>query len=267
VLLIDQNSHAQSISPHDVAVPFVREWFAHDVTGARAFLDWQPHDLAFVTAVVEELRRCLAAPENNLPYPHALIEAAARAIADGLIGVASALPDNATLSFDSGGPSAPYGPGAIMFGNPQAAEAFVLTALRTPKHQAAFADALRHPIAARQGQGDRQSGGAPLHLRVAGLLLTRQLALLPWSGSRQTLRLVWAEHAVPPAPPAAAAAAPPPQAAAPPPPPPPPPQNTVPVAPADVSPQAQALIDAAQDGAPFCEECARRAAAEAAANG
>jgi hypothetical protein len=266
VLLIDQNSHAQSISPHDVAVPFVREWFAHDVIGARAFLDWQPHDLAFVTAIVEELRRCLAAPENNLPYPHALIEAAARAIADGLIGVATALPVNATLSFDAGGPSAPYGPGAIMFGNPQAAEAFVLTALRTPKHQAAFADALRHPFATRQGQGDRQSGGAALHLRLAGLLLTRQLALLPSSGSRQMLRLVWAEHAAPPAPPAPP---PPPssQAAAPSSPPPPPPQSTLPVAPADVSSQAQALIDAAQDGTPFCEECARRAAAEAAANG
>jgi hypothetical protein len=266
VLLIDQNAHAQSISPHDVAVPFVREWFAHDVTGARAFLDWQPHDLAFVTAIVEELRRCLAAPENNLPYPHALIEAAARAIADGLIGVASTLPDNATLSFDSGGPSAPYGPGAVMFGNPQAAEAFVLRALRTPKQQAAFADALRHPIAARQGQGDRQSGGAPLHLRLAGLLLTRQLALLPWSGSRQMLRLVWAEHAVPPAPPPPP---PPPSSQSSPAPPPPStaPQSTLPAAPDDVSPQAQALIDAAQDGTPFCEECARRAAAEAAANG
>lgn len=264
MLLIDRYLYMQSIAPHDVAVPFVREWFGHDVTRVRMFLDWYPHDLAFMTAIVEELRRCLAAPENNLPYPHALIDAAARAIADGLIGVATALDDSVAVTFNPADPSAPYGHGAVMFGNSDAAESLVRVMLRDPKNQAAFADALQHPLAGRQGRGDRTSEAAPLHLRLAGLLMMRQLALLPSNGSRQTLRLMWAEHAVPPAAPVAAAVSPP---ASPPPPPPPPsdaPQSTLPDAPDDLSPQAQALIDAAQDGTPFCEECARRAAAEAA---
>jgi hypothetical protein len=39
--------------------------------------------------------------------------------------------------------------------------------------------------------------------------------------------------------------------------------SPLPDPPDGVSPQAQTLIDAAQNGAPFCEECARQAAAMA----
>ena len=263
MLLIDQNSFVQSVSPHAAAVPFVREWFGHDVTRARAFLDWYPHDLAFVTAIVEELRRCLASPENNLPYPHALIEAAARAIADGLIGVGSTLPDKVEVTFDPRQPAAPYAPGVVTFSSADVAERFLLDAMRPDRNRAAFEASLLHPIAARQGYGERAGAGTPTHKRLAGLLLARQLALLPRGASRHMLRLVWAEHAVPPAAPTAAPPPPPPPSSTAPPPPSDAPQSTLPPPPADVSPQAQALIDAAQDGVPFCEECARRAAEQA----
>jgi hypothetical protein len=36
--------------------------------------------------------------------------------------------------------------------------------------------------------------------------------------------------------------------------------SVLPDPPAELSPQAQTLIEAAKDGTPFCEECARRAA-------
>lgn len=257
MLLFDQDGRAQSIQPQDATAPFIREWFGNDVTRVRAFLDWYPHDLAFITAIVEELRRCLASPENNLPYPQGLIDAAARAIADGLISVATMLPDKVAISFAANAPSAPWGPGTIAFGNASVAQGFLLAALQQPQSQAALAGSLQHPLARRQGYGNTAATGASLVEQLAGLLLQRQLALFAADGSRLSLRLVWAEHAVPPTAPEAAPAAPPPQAAAPPPP--PPQQSSLPDPPSDVSPQAQALIDAAAAGVPFCEECARRA--------
>jgi hypothetical protein len=69
--------------------------------------------------------------------------------------------------------------------------------------------------------------------------------------------VAWLEHGLPSgssvslAPSPVAAAQPPPSAA---------PMSVLPDPPAVLSPQAQTLIEAAQNGTPFCEECARRAA-------
>ena len=97
---------------------------------------------------------------------------------------------------------------------------------------------------------------------LANQLMLRKLGLFPIRGDVSVLRLAWIEER--PITTIEATDAPPAPARAPPPPPPvlaslP----AIPDLPDDISAQAQTLMDAADSGVPFCEECAKAAAARA----
>ncbi len=111
MLLVDQTGLIQSVAPHDV-------------TRVREILRCCPHGLRCITEMVRELLRCLVSRENNLPYSDRLTEAAARAIAGPLIGVAGTVPGNAGAIFDARLPIAPSGLGALTFDGRACGEAF-----------------------------------------------------------------------------------------------------------------------------------------------
>jgi hypothetical protein len=270
VLLIDKRGSVQSLVPHHVPVPYVRERLGYDPAGIGALFPSCGVDLAFIQALRTELWNCLVWLPAEHPYPDDVLETAQRAIAGGLIGVASTLPDDVAIIFDESRPSEWDGIDTVAFPGEAVAQRFVTGALENPRNRAAFEAALGDPAGLQHvtdlmhrgvGFDSRSTNDATsMPVRAGALLAMRHLALLPDNAARRVLRLVWLEHQMLVVPqPASPASSP----QSPPPPPPPPaaaPANTLPDAPADVSAQAQALIDAAQDGAPFCEECARRAA-------
>jgi len=94
----------RSVAPQRVPVPFVREWFRHDRARVTALLGWCRRDLEFVQALADELCRCLGRVPIGMPHPDGMIEATEHKIADGLIEVASALPDNMSVVFDEDWP-------------------------------------------------------------------------------------------------------------------------------------------------------------------
>ena len=273
MLLIDKRGSVRSLVLRHVPVPFVRERLGRDPAQVDALFRWCGIDLAFVEALRAELWDCLAWLPGDHPYPDDVLETGQRAIANGLIGVASALPDEVVVIFDGSRPTEWDGIDTVAFAGEAVAQRFVAGTLGNRRNSEAFNAALADP-AGRQHVADLMHRGvgfdsrstddaASMPVRAGALLAIRHLGLIPHDASRRVLRLVWLEHEMLVAPlPTSPAASP---QSAPPPPPPPTaaPANTLPDAPADVSPQAQALIDAAQDGVPFCEECARRAAAMA----
>ncbi|HVC59661.1 MAG TPA: hypothetical protein VND19_04755 [Acetobacteraceae bacterium] len=274
MLLIDKHGRIRSIVARNVRVPFVRERLRYNEAGARTLFADRRSDLGFIQALREELERCRGSLPLSLPYPAGLIDAGMWAIADGMIDVASVLPDGVAVTFDEDRPSEWYKSGMVVFAGPAVSDDFVSGILKTPANQRALEAALEHP-AGRRHSVVPPMRDAPRHfsrpadapaapaLRVGWLLATRLLALVPRDPSRRQLRLVWVDHHVavagdtsPPAagPPPRNVSAPAPASSS------NAPASVLPDAPDDVSPQAQTLIDAAEDGTPFCEECARRAA-------
>lgn len=273
MLLIDQRRRIQSVGARSIRVPFVLEPLRYDEARARgAFAAWWT-DLGFIRALREELRLCGGTAPLGLPYPDGLIDAGMRAIAGGVIEVARMLPDGIVVTFDKESPSEWYNQRMVVFAGPVIPENLVAKFLNTPENRQAFEAALEHPAGRGHSTasplqqaagyfGGSADGSARLAARVAWLLAKRLLALVPRDPSRRLLRLVWIRE-LPISGPQPSAPVPSPRRATPAPAPAPPPVTPVdvlPDAPVDVSPQAQALIDAAEDGTPFCEECARRAA-------
>ena len=280
MLFIDGRRQIRSILERHIPVPFVRERARHDLARVRAMLAARHHDRAYIQALSEELTHCHGTAPSALGYPHGLIDAGERAIANGQIRVSSALPDSVTVMFDSERPSEPSRFDEVGFAEPAVALRFLFVILQTPDNQAAFTAALGHAAGVRylnKAPSEDIAGQAPqlpnamitMARRAASLLAKPylalpHLALLPHNPSRERLRLAWLERRVPAStvaespPPARAASPPPTRMAAP-----PPPASLLPDPPATQSPQAAALVAAAKDGVPFCEECARLAALEA----
>ncbi len=224
----------------------------------------------FIQALSDELARQLSSVPRALPYPAGVIDEGERAIADGRVEVASALPGPVTLTFDKDQASVPHGFEAVMFANAIVAAEFLSDILRTADNMTALQAALADPAGQRYegtasagrpaGAGAMSVGATSLVQRTALLLAIRVLVLLPVDLSRRRLRVAWLEHRVPsvaatdsagsPAP-MRAASSPPPQPAG--------PMSVLPDPPTELSPQAQTLIEAAKNGTPFCEECARAA--------
>jgi hypothetical protein len=278
MLFINGRGNVRSVVKSDIPVPFVRERFEHGLGRVQALLASYRYDPRYTQALAEELTHKLGSVPSALPYPAGVIDVGERAIADALIEVASALPEPVELTFDMNLPSMPHEFDAVMFASPAIATDFLVVVLGVTGDQAAVvrgADnrtalgaALEHPagqryagvIAGEQSAASATDGGAALVQRTAALLTRRCLALLPRDLSRRRLRLAWLEHQVPSVPVAKPSA--PSRAGAAPPAPPLPtgPVSVLPDAPTELTPQVQTLIEAAQNGAPFCEECARRAA-------
>lgn len=279
MLFIDGRRQIRSVPERHIPVPFVRERARHDLARVRAMLAARRHDRAYIQALSEELTHCHGTAPTALGYPHGLIDAGERAIAFGQIRVSTALPDRITVTFDSVRPSEPYRFDEVGFAGPAIALRFLFVILQTLDNQAAFTAALGHAAGVRYlnvapsedivGQAPQLQGAMITMARRAAALLAGpylalpHLALLPHDPSRERLRLAWLERRVPasvgaesPPPPRARAASPPARAAS-------PPASQLPDPPAALSPQAAALVAAAKDGVPFCEECARLAAMEA----
>ncbi len=280
LLFIDGRRQIRSVSERHILVPFVRERARHDLARVCAMLAARRHDRAYIQALSQALMHCFGTAPTALGYPRGLIDAGERAIANGQIRVSSALPDRVTVTFDSARPSEPYRFDEVGFAGPAIALRFLFVILQTPDNQAAFTAALGHAAGVRYlntapsediaGQAPRLQGAMMAMARRAAALLAGpylalpHLALLPHDPSRQRLRLAWLERRVPagvgaeasPPPPRLRAASPPARAAS------PPPASQLPDPPATQSPQAAALVAAAKDGVPFCEECARLAALE-----
>ena len=269
MLLIDRRRQVRSVAPRHLPVPFVVEWFRHDQARVHSLFQWCQTDLGFIQALSEELHRCLGRVPYAQPNPDALIAAAAQAIASGLIDVASMLPDDVVVRFDNNFPFEWGDMRTVAFADQASAARFVAAALNTRQNRAAFEAALAHPEAPRREaapqtpdelglNGRMPDADLALIGRVSAFLTARDLGLIPNDLPRRVLRLVWLEHKIAVA--SGASAPPPPSPSPPPPTPPPAPASKLADAPDDISPQAQTLIDAAETGAPFCEECARRAA-------
>jgi hypothetical protein len=230
-------------------------------------------DLWFMRALGEELRLCGGTVPFSEHHLDRMLEAGMRAIANGAIGVGSVLPDGLVVTFDEERPWEWYKFASVVFPSQVIIEHVASNLMRTLANRRAFEAALEHPIGRGRATepprqdaaghvGARTDTSDVLAVRVAWLLATRRLALIPRDLSRRRLRLVWLEHQMAIAP-AVTAPAPSPSPSPSPAPAPAPsnaPASVLPAAPDDLSPQAQALIDAADKGAPFCEECARLAA-------
>jgi hypothetical protein len=274
VLFIDRRGKISSVPEAHIPVPFVLENFRHDLWRVRALFAPYRYDLSFIQAMADELTRGFHAVPRALPYPDGVIDAGERAIAGEQIAVARALPDGVALSFDPQQPSTPHWSDAVVFPSFAVAVDFLSVVLRNTDNASALGAALDGPAGemyagmAVGGQTSADVAALPpsagaLLQRAAWPLTRRYLGLLPRDPSRRRLRIAWLERRVP----GVAAAASdgslaPTRAASPPPPPPPPagPMSVLPDPPAELTPQAQTLIEAAKNGTPFCEECARRAA-------
>jgi hypothetical protein len=278
MLFINGRGNVRSVVKSDIPVPFVRERFTHDLGRVKALFASYRYDPRYIQALTEELTHKFGSVPNALPYPAGVIDAGERAIADALIEVASALSEPVELRFDMNLPSVPHEFDAVAFAGPATAADFLAVVLGVTGNQAAvvrgtdnrtaLGAALAHPagqryagvVADEQSAASTMDSGAVLVQRAAALLTRRCLAVLPQDLSRRRLRLAWLEHQVPSVP-AVESSAPSRAGGAPPAPPlPTGPVSVLPDPPTELTPQAQTLIEAAQNGTPFCEECARRAA-------
>jgi hypothetical protein len=269
VLFIDRRGKIRSVPEAHIPVPFVLENFRHDLWRVRALFAPYGHDLSFIQAMADELMRGFRALPRALPYPDGVIDAGERAIVGGQIAVARALPDGVALSFDQRQPSTPHWSDAVVFPRVAVAVDFLSVVLHDTDNASAVGAALDDPagevFAAVGGQifvdvATLPPSARTLLLRAALPLTRRYLGVLARDPSRQRLRIAWLERRVPDAVAAASArpapavrgmaAAPPPRG----------PMSVLPNPPDELSPQALTLIEAARNGTPFCEECARRAA-------
>jgi hypothetical protein len=275
LLLIDRHNRIQSVTVRSVRVPFIVEQLRCDMARACAMFADRRSDLWFIRALGEELRHCGGTVPFSEHHPDRMIDAGMRAIANGAIGVGSMLPDGLVVSFDEERPWEWYKIATVVFPSEVIIGIVASNLMSTLANRRAFEAALEHPIGrgratepprqdAAGNVGARTDTSDVLATRVAWLLATRRLALIPRDLSRRRLRLIWLEHQMAIAPVATAPAPSPSHAPAPAPAPSDPPASVLPDAPDDLSPQAEALIEAAEQGAPFCEECARLAAEKAA---
>ena len=235
--------------------------------GGGRYLAAFRYDHMFIQALTIEVTHQFGSVPRALPHPAGVIDAGERAITNGLIEVASALPDAVALTFNRDQPTASHGFDAVIFTTPTIAAEFLTAVLKGKDNKVALEAALEYPAGSQHvrepagSAGAMPGGDAALVQRASTLLTRRALVLLPHDLSRRRLRVAWLEHGVPSAPTAGSsvslapspvtAAQPPPSAA---------PMSVLPDPPAVLSPQAQTLIEAAKNGTPFCEECARRAA-------
>ena len=261
MLLIDTNRTVLSLHPAAAATPFLYDHLGQNVPRIGAFLDRLPRSPWLIHTLQQELTLRTGPLSLHLRSPEDLLDAVARAIAAGILPVATAIPDAITLAFDPAQPTVRDRRAAAVFPSEPVTAAFLRRVLRDTDAPATFQQAFA--AANQTGPNGVPAWDANDPARVLIPLLLSQRLVLVRAKPTSRFHLYWMEyHGV-----AVTAAS----APAPPPPkprsaPPPPPANhaaksTLPKPPATLSPQAQTLKDAAKNGTPFCEECARAAAA------
>ena len=253
MLLIDPRQTIASIPAHASLVPFiVRDFDGDALRIANDLLHAAPLE-RLIPVLLKELAETGHAPKLPVSLPMLILSQAAREIAQGTIKLGFMLPEK--LDFRVGSSVEKHYGHALRFANARAAQDFVRRWSGVAEWQMAFAGALAHPRAA----ASQAPAGPDLVNWVATLFMTHKLGLFPIGSDLGCLRFAWISHQAMTktqiaAPPPAPAASPVPQIV----------QSvasTLPDLPAEISAQAQTLIDAAQSGVPFCEECAKAAAA------
>jgi hypothetical protein len=218
-----------------------------------------------------------------------LIAVATRAVAARRIQLVTELCDKPIILFDDRMPGGD-GLDAVGFGSFAVAAAFVAQMRADSVAAEAVQRALRNKVGIElltyvptrtQNGWDNSLAAAPGRVSVAPaagwdadlvatLLVDRTLMLVPHDVTGRVFRLAWrrawssggtlAPVAAPAPPPPKRTPAPPPRQEL-------GPRSVLPAPPATVSPQAATLAAASKDGTPFCEECAKAAAARAAGAG
>ena len=268
------------VRPQHARVPLVPERGLDSRAAAWRFLSRYRGDaLTFRSTLRAALDSCTGARALPEPVADTLMGAVAQRIAERRLGVGAVFPERFRLTFDDNTPSAePFD--AVLFAAVPVAAAFLVRARADRASFDAVTRAWRHDAGRlwRIGLSAGPAGpvapdidaAAAARLLHEGLLLVERV----WP-TEDTFRLAWRRPVRPMSPTAsggASAGAAPPVAA------PadvfaslsqavadlPPPRSILPDLPALPLPQVAALIAAAAAGVPFCEECAKDAAASAA---
>jgi hypothetical protein len=256
MLLIDPG-RIMHVRPDAAPRPFVLRDFHGDPMRAGTFFTGSalaPEQL--LLAITRELTDLSGGGSAGDALPSPVLTDLADWVARARVQVGQGIPATVTLVFRSGQPVSRGFEETVRFASPVVAANFIRQCLGDPPSRTAMDSALACPDA---GDARPPTGADDLIPFVASLLSARQLGLIPVDGTANVLRIAWLMRqgptkGLPPPDPAEAPAAPTSQTSQTAP-------STLPEPPAVITPQAQALIDAAKDGTPFCEECARAAAA------
>ena len=260
MLLIDPGRTALSLRPEAASVPYVLQDFRGQVTRAASFLTRVMDPERLLPVLLREFSHMAAGARRlGASIPALVLLEAARAIAQGAMPVGQKLPDSVEVVYLNTLEEVVRAQQCVRFAREEIAVDFLKQVLLNPKAAAAVTAAARD--AGDAGRMPEASQAGDFALWLAGQVMTRKIAFLPFGeGVNQIrigkLRVVWVRHRVPTQLKPDGAPSPPPA------PPAPPPiiqalQSALPALPAEISAQAQTLLDAAQNGIPFCEECAR----------
>jgi hypothetical protein len=263
MLLIDPGRAVASLPPDATLVPWLPRDFGGDASRAHAFLLGAASLDRMIPVLVKEFALIGVTRRISASLPMLILSGAARAIAAGSITVGQIVPDRVSLVMRQSGPVTKHLGGAVRFARQSVAVSFLRRCVSDPAALAAIEAVVAHPI----GQTRQPPADANERLLWLGRqLMVHALAIFPQASQRegphgadvQQLLIGWIAHTVPTKVTPASDAPPPSslssvaqivQAV----------ENALPELPADISAQAQTLLDASKDGIPFCEECAKAA--------
>jgi hypothetical protein len=274
MLLIDARSgRVASTDPSHLRLPTVAHGPWRSPEDAKAWLRrLKVAEIDLLRVLASELERAALLPLGGGATSAAIEDAGARALASSKIAAGTRIdPAALVVRFHDEAPEADLkheawvrSCGWLDFRTEAGANAFVTDLAKNPDSAAQVARALGHPAGAAWRKGSGASSGQG---DLPGLLRNGVLTLRPETTDLRVWRIAWPSRRAAGAPlevdygPVSSGRS----APALPPPAPKGPVSSLP-APSDTSsssPQAQALIAAAQSGAPYCEECARAAEEEA----
>ena len=255
MLLIDPGRIVLSLRPDEAPFPYARRDFRGQPARAGRFLAQAAGVERWLPVLTRELAQLADVQRLRASLPAMLLAEAARALARGAIVVGQRIPEDAAVRWRGAEDVPPGVAEEVRFAGEAVAKRALDRWLLDPDSRAAVESARRDP---RMAEWAVPAGDSEAASWLALGLATRRLALVVLGEDTGALRLVRVEHRLPTRREAEEAALPagPPaldrivQAV----------RTTLPSLPADISAQAQTLLDAARNGVPFCEECARAAA-------
>jgi hypothetical protein len=227
-----------------------------DLLAAQTLLLPHAGDAGVLAQLRAEMGILPGRPDPMAPTGFDVASRAARAVERGWLDLAVEVPDDIEVFFAA---SQPIGDSrdSVVFPPLELTAAFVAALRLKPANDAAFAAAIAHSAGTRHLAAVKTNfvPGKPddASARVPQMLVSRKLVLRAASPTRRRFQLLWVVLAVPGAAAAAPAPARTPRPA--PAPAPAPAPSTLPDAPEDLIAQALALLAAAQNGTPFCDEC------------
>jgi hypothetical protein len=257
MLLIDPDRAISSVRQDSAPFPYVLKDFRGQARVASLFLARSGSLDRLLPLLIGEIAGFGEMARIASWRPASILDDAARWMECGAIQVAERVPDTPRLLFWTNQPTVRDLPDRVRFARKEVAAEFLRRRLADPHAR----EAIDAAVAARSDTDHQPPADeSGFQTWLANQLMIRRLGLFPVNGDISSLRLCWiTEPTLARIEPATAPAA--------------PPQaqamariiqtmlSTMPDLPAELTPQAQTLIKAAADGTPFCEECAKAAAA------